>query len=142
MPSEKLSWVPVSRRSVARWASARRPSTFGRSVTAVSVRPNCAAPSLAHRGHIGWNYLYVSQRKDKNVLKARIKEITDTRVHYDYRIYLLRYDTARDSLKEIIEGRDEDYATITRSLVTNVTVSGRCARCIPASSATKTWPSA
>ena len=100
------------------------------------------APSLAHRGHIGWNYLYVSQRKDKNVLKARIKEITDTRVHYDYRIYLLRYDTARDSLKEIIEGRDEDYATITRSLVTNVTVSGRCARCIPASSATKTWPSA
>ena len=100
------------------------------------------APSLAHRGHIGWNYLYVSQRKDKNVLKARIKEITDTRVHYDYRIYLLRYDTERDSLKEIIEDRDEDYATITRSLVTNVTVSGRCARCIPASSATKTWPSA
>ena len=26
-------------------------------------------------------------------------------------MYLLRYDTARDSLKEIIEGRDEDYAT-------------------------------
>ena len=27
MPSNKLSWVPVSRRSVARWASARQPST-------------------------------------------------------------------------------------------------------------------
>jgi putative transposase len=26
-------------------------------------------------------YLYVSQRKDENVLKSRIKEITDTRVH-------------------------------------------------------------
>ena len=30
-------------------------------------------------------YLYVSQRKDESVLKARIKEITDTRVHYGYR---------------------------------------------------------
>ena len=30
-------------------------------------------------------YLYVSQRMDERVLKARIKEITDTRVHYGYR---------------------------------------------------------
>ena len=30
-------------------------------------------------------YLYVSQRRDESVLKARIKEITDTRVHYGYR---------------------------------------------------------
>ena len=27
-------------------------------------------------------YLYVSQRKDENVLKARIREIRDTRLHY------------------------------------------------------------
>jgi putative transposase len=26
-------------------------------------------------------YLYISQRKDESVLKARIKESTDTRVH-------------------------------------------------------------
>ena len=30
-------------------------------------------------------YLYIPQRKDESVLKARIKEITDTRVHYGYR---------------------------------------------------------
>ena len=43
----------------------------------------------------------------------------------DEAVYLLRYDTARDSLKEIIEGRDEDYATIIRSLVTNMKVSDK-----------------
>lgn len=46
-------------------------------------------------------------------------------------IYLLRYDTARDSLKEIIEGRDEDYATIIRSLVTNLKVSGKLRKTYP-----------
>ena len=46
-------------------------------------------------------------------------------------IYLLRYDTARDSLKEIIEGRDEDYATIIRSLVTNKKVSGKLRKTYP-----------
>ena len=45
--------------------------------------------------------------------------------------YLLRYDTARDSLKEIIEGRDEDYATIIRSLVTNMTVSAKLRKTYP-----------
>lgn len=30
-------------------------------------------------------YLYVPVRKDETVLKARIKEIADTRVHYGYR---------------------------------------------------------
>lgn len=27
-------------------------------------------------------------------------------------LHLQRYDIARDNLKEIIEGRDEDYATV------------------------------
>jgi Fic/DOC family len=49
----------------------------------------------------------------------------------DEAVYLLRYDIARDSLKEIIEGRDEDYATIIRSLVTNMTVSGKLRKMYP-----------
>ena len=46
-------------------------------------------------------------------------------------MYLLRYDTARDSLKEIIEGRDEDYAKIIRSLVTDMKVSGKLRKTYP-----------
>jgi len=46
-------------------------------------------------------------------------------------VYLVRYDTARDSLKEIIEGRDEDYATIIRSLVTNMKVSDKLRKTYP-----------
>ena len=49
----------------------------------------------------------------------------------DEAVYLLRYDTARESLKEIIEGRDEDYATIIRSLVSNMTVSGKLRKTYP-----------
>ena len=49
----------------------------------------------------------------------------------DEAVYLLHYDTARDSLKEIIEGRDEDYATIIRSLVTNMAVSGKLRKTYP-----------
>jgi hypothetical protein len=49
----------------------------------------------------------------------------------DEAVYLLRYDTARDSLKEIIEGRDEDYATIIRSLVANMTVSAKLRKTYP-----------
>ncbi len=49
----------------------------------------------------------------------------------DEAVYLLRYDTARDSLKEIIEGRDEDYATIIRSLVANMKVSGKLRKMYP-----------
>lgn len=49
----------------------------------------------------------------------------------DEAVYLLRYDAARDSLKEIIEGRDEDYATIIRSLVTNMKVSSRLRKTYP-----------
>lgn len=49
----------------------------------------------------------------------------------DEAVYLLRYDAARDSLKEIIEGRDEDYATIIRSLVTHMKVSGRLRKTYP-----------
>jgi len=43
----------------------------------------------------------------------------------DEAVYLLRYDAARDNLKEIIESRDADYAAIIRSLVTNMKVSGK-----------------
>ena len=46
-------------------------------------------------------------------------------------VYLLRYDSARDSLKEIIEGRDEDYAKIIRSLVTDMKVSGKLRKTYP-----------
>ena len=49
----------------------------------------------------------------------------------DEAVYLLRYETARDSLKEIIEGRDEDYATIIRSLVTNMKVSSKLRKTYP-----------
>lgn len=46
-------------------------------------------------------------------------------------LHLQRYDIARDNLKEIIEGRDEDYATIIRSLVTNMKVSGKLRKTYP-----------
>lgn len=48
-------------------------------------------------------YLYVSQRKDENVLKARIKEITDTRVHYGYRRVhvMLRREGHMDNVKRV-----------------------------------------
>lgn len=49
----------------------------------------------------------------------------------DEAVYLRRYDTARDSLKELIEGRDEDYAAIIRSLVTNMKVSGKLRKTYP-----------
>ena len=48
-------------------------------------------------------YLYVSQRKDESVLKARIKEITDTRVHYGYRRVhvMLRREGHVDNVKRV-----------------------------------------
>ncbi len=48
-------------------------------------------------------YLYVSQRKDENVLKSRIKEITDTRVHYGYRRVhvMLRREGHMDNVKRV-----------------------------------------
>lgn len=46
-------------------------------------------------------------------------------------IYLQRWDLARDNLKEIIEGRDEDYAAIIRSLVTNQRVTGKLRKTYP-----------
>ncbi|MFT7772148.1 Fic family protein [Roseateles sp.] len=49
----------------------------------------------------------------------------------DEAVYLRRYDTASESLKEIIEGRDEDYAAIIRSLVTNMKVSGKLRKTYP-----------
>jgi hypothetical protein len=49
----------------------------------------------------------------------------------DEAVYLLRYDAARDSLKQIIEGRDEDCATIIRSLVTHKQVVGKLRKTYP-----------
>ncbi|MCE4558134.1 Fic family protein [Roseateles cellulosilyticus] len=49
----------------------------------------------------------------------------------DEAVYLVRYEAARNNLKEIIEGRDEDYAAIIRSLVTNMKVSGKLRRTYP-----------
>lgn len=48
-------------------------------------------------------YLYVSQRRDERVLKARIKEITDTRVHYGYRRVhvMLRREGHVDNVKRV-----------------------------------------
>jgi putative transposase len=48
-------------------------------------------------------YLYVSQRKDESALKSRIKEITDTRVHYGYRRVhvLLRREGHMDNVKRV-----------------------------------------
>jgi hypothetical protein len=49
----------------------------------------------------------------------------------DEAVYLRRYDIAVGSLKEIIEGRDEDYATIIRSLVRNLKVSAKLRKTYP-----------
>ena len=49
----------------------------------------------------------------------------------DEALYLQRYESARDSLKDIIEGRDEDYAAIIRSLVTNKKVSNKLLKLYP-----------
>ncbi len=48
-------------------------------------------------------YLYISQRKDESVLKSRIKEITDTRVHYGYRRVhvMLRREGHMDNVKRV-----------------------------------------
>lgn len=49
----------------------------------------------------------------------------------DEAVYLQRYDAALDDLKELIEARDEDYATIIRSLVANQKVSGKLRKLYP-----------
>lgn len=48
-------------------------------------------------------YLYASRRKDESVLKLRIKEITDTRVHYGYRRVhvMLRREGHMDNVKRV-----------------------------------------
>ncbi len=48
-------------------------------------------------------YLYKSVRKDESALKMRIKEITETRVHYGYRRVhvLLRREGHTDNVKRI-----------------------------------------
>jgi transposase InsO family protein len=46
---------------------------------------------------------YVSRRKDESVLKSRIKELTDTRVHYGYRRVhvMLRREGHMDNVKRV-----------------------------------------
>ncbi len=48
-------------------------------------------------------FRYVSQRRDESVLKSRIKEITDTRVHYGYRRVhvMLRREGYLDNVKRV-----------------------------------------
>jgi putative transposase len=48
-------------------------------------------------------YLYRSVRQDESALKLRIKEITDTRVHYGYRRVhvLLRREGYVDNVKRV-----------------------------------------
>jgi len=65
--------------------------------------------------------------------RRRIDVIRHSIVHgpQDEALYLQRYESARDSLKDIIEGRDEDYAAIIRSLVTNKKVSNKLLKLYP-----------
>lgn len=48
-------------------------------------------------------FRYVSQRRDESILKSRIKEITDTRVHYGYRRVhvMLRREGYLDNVKRV-----------------------------------------
>ncbi len=57
-------------------------------------------------------YLYVSRRKDESVLKSRIKEITDTRVHYGYRRVhvMLRREGHMDNVKRVYRLYREEWA--------------------------------
>lgn len=49
----------------------------------------------------------------------------------DEAIFLTRFDAARTALKEVIEGRDEDYAQIIRSISLNGSVSSRLRKTYP-----------
>lgn len=46
-------------------------------------------------------------------------------------VFLRRYDTALEGIKEIIEGRDEDYGQIIRSISQNTGISGRLRKTYP-----------
>ena len=48
-------------------------------------------------------YLYQPVKKDESALKMRIKEITDTRVHYGYRRVhvMLRRESHMDNVKRV-----------------------------------------
>ncbi|WP_259167028.1 Fic family protein [Comamonas sp. BIGb0152] len=80
------------------------------------------------RGLATWRYADLSFQSEYLVDVIRHSILHGLK---DEAIYLLRYETARNSLKEIIEGRDEDYATIIRSLVTNMQVSGKLRKTYP-----------
>lgn len=81
-----------------------------------------------HRGLATWRYADLTVQSEYLVDIIRHSILHGLR---DEAVYLLRYDTARDSLKEIIEGRDEDYATIIRSLVTHRKVSDKLRKTYP-----------
>ncbi len=82
-----------------------------------------------NRGLATWRYV------DLTFQSAYLVDIIRHSIEHglkDEAVYLLRYDTARSNLKEIIEGRDEDYAVIIRSLATNMRVSNRLRKTYPA----------
>lgn len=81
-----------------------------------------------HRGLATWRYADLTLQSEYlvHVIRHSIQHGLK-----DEAIYLQRYSIARDRLKEIIEGRDEDYAVIIRSLVTNMKVTGKLRKTYP-----------
>jgi hypothetical protein len=91
-----------------------------------------------HRGLAIWRYADLTFQSEYLVDVIRHSILHGLK---DEAVYLRRYDFAVGSLKEIIEGRDEDYATIIRSLVTNLKVSTKLRKTYPGFSATRDWSS-
>ena len=81
-----------------------------------------------HRGLATWRYADLTFQSEYLVDVIRHSIVHGLK---DEAVYLRRYDIAIGSLKEIIEGRDEDYATIIRSLVTNLKVSAKLRKTYP-----------
>ena len=81
-----------------------------------------------HRGLATWRYADLTFQSEYLVDVIRHSILHGLK---DEAVYLRRYDIAVGSLKEIIEGRDEDYATIIRSLVTNLKVSAKLRKTYP-----------
>lgn len=81
------------------------------------------------RGIATWRYADLSFQSEYLVDVIRHSILHGLK---DEALYLLRYETACNRLKEIIEGRDEDYATIIQSLVRNMQVSGKLRKTYPA----------
>lgn len=81
-----------------------------------------------NRGLATWRYADLTFQSEYLIDVIRHSILHGLR---DEAVYLLRYDGACNALKELIEGRDEDYAAIIRSLVTNRMVSGKLRKTYP-----------